>query len=174
MSRLARRPLEIPNGVDFKLEGQQVLVKGKNGEFKLSIHESVSVDIDGNMVTVKAKQGNHPMVGTIRKLLGNFVKGVSEGFVKKLSLVGVGYRVKLDGEHIELSLGYSKPIKFKAPAGINLQIPSNTEILVTGADAQLVGEVAAKIRAFRPPEPYKGKGVRYADEVVIIKETKKK
>jgi large subunit ribosomal protein L6 len=174
MSRLAKRPLDIPNGVELKLDGQKIVIKGKKGEFTHHIHESVVVFLDNQSVTVKAKGNAHPMVGTTRKLLSNFVKGVSDGFEKKLSLVGVGYRAKIQGNILELSLGYSNPIKYTVPAGISIEVPSNTEVLVKGSDTQLVGEIAAKIRAFRPPEPYKGKGVRYADEVVEIKETKKK
>jgi large subunit ribosomal protein L6 len=174
MSRIARKPLKIPAGVDFKCEDRQVQVKGKKGEFTYDLHPAVTLEIDGNVIFVKPVKGPHAMVGTTCKLLRNFVIGASEGFERKLTLVGVGYRAKTQGNILELSLGYSNPISYTLPKGISVDVPSNTEIIVKGTDIQLVGETAAKIRAFRPPEPYKGKGVRYADEVVNIKETKKK
>lgn len=174
MSRIARKPLNIPAGVDFKYQDGQVLVKGKKGEFTYHLHPAVKLEIEGNVIFVKPMKGRHAMVGTTCKLLSNLVQGASQGFEKKLTLVGVGYRAKIQGSTLELSLGYSNPIVYELPKGITVEVPSNTEILVKGTDVQLVGETAAKIRGFRPPEPYKGKGVRYADEVVKIKETKKK
>lgn len=174
MSRIARKPLEIPSGVEIKLNGAEVLIKGKKGEFKYTLDKNVLLDIQGNVVNVKPAKHRHAMVGTTRKLLGNYVKGVHEGFERKLVLVGVGYRAKVQGNQLELSLGYSNPVQYPIPKGISIEVPSNTEITIKGSDIQSVGEIAAKIRAVRPPEPYKGKGVRYADEVVNIKETKKK
>jgi large subunit ribosomal protein L6 len=190
MSRIARKPLTIPAGVDVKLQQDgQVSVKGKKGEFKYQLDPAVLLEVEANVVYVKPakKQGSktlsekgrsakarRAMVGTTCKMLSNFVIGASEGFERKLSLVGVGYRAKIQGKMLELSLGYSNPVLFEIPKGIQIEVPSNTEIFVKGTDIQLVGETAAKIRGFRSPEPYKGKGVRYADEVVAIKETKKK
>lgn len=174
MSRIAKKPIEIPSGVDIKLDGQLVTVKGKKGEFVYTIHDAVNVEIEDKTVLVRAKRARHPMVGTTTKLISNMIRGVHDGFERKLQLVGVGYRAKIQGEILELSLGFSHPVQFPVPKGITIEVPSNTEILIKGADIQVVGEVAAKIRAKRPPEPYKGKGVRYADEKVNIKETKKK
>lgn len=174
MSRIARKPIQIPQGVDFKLNGNDVTVKGKKGEFGYKIHDAVNVVVEGNVIHIKAKKTKHPMVGTTTKMLSNMIRGVHEGFEKKLVLVGVGYRAKIQGNVLELSLGYSHPVQYTVPKGITIEVPSNTEILIKGSDIQLIGEIAAKIRAKRPPEPYKGKGVRYANEVVEIKETKKK
>ncbi len=174
MSRIARKPLIVPNGVELKLVEREVQIKGKKGHFTYQLHEAVKLEIEGNVVYVRASNKTHAMVGTTLKLLGNMVKGVFEGFERKLALVGVGYRAKTQGNSLELSLGFSNPVVFEIPAGISIEVPSNTEIVIRGIDKQIVGETAAKIRAIRPPEPYKGKGVRYADEKVIIKETKKK
>jgi large subunit ribosomal protein L6 len=174
MSRIAKKPIIIPSGVDFKINEQNIHVKGKKGEFNFPLHEAVVVEINSNVVTIKPKQQNHPMVGTTCKMIANFIKGVSEGFECRLALHGVGYRAKMQGNRLELSLGLSHPLTHEAPEGIKIETPSNTEIVITGADKQLVGETAAKIRAYRPPEPYKGKGVRYANEKVNLKETKKK
>lgn len=174
MSRIAKKPLEIPSGVEFKQSGQTVTVKGKKGEFLQALHPAIELHIEGNLIYIKPKQQAHPMVGTTHKLLGNLIRGVNEGCERKLQLVGVGYRAKAQGRILELSLGFSNPVQYPIPQGITIDTPTNTDILVKGSDLQLVGEVAAQIRAIRPPEPYKGKGVRYADEVVNIKETKKK
>lgn len=174
MSRIARKPIQIPAGVDFKLAGNAVSVKGKKGEFHYALDDAVSVEVQGNVIHVRAKKSRHPMVGTTSKMLSNMIRGVNEGFEKKLNLVGVGYRAKVQGNVLELSLGFSHPVQYPVPKGITVEVPSNTEIIIKGADVQLVGEIAAKIRAVRPPEPYKGKGVRFSDEKVVIKETKKK
>lgn len=174
MSRIARKPLNIPAGVELKLVESEVHVKGKKGTFVYALHEAVVIELQDKAVMVRAKQKAHPMVGTTCKLLGNMIKGVSEGVERKLTLVGVGYRAKTQGNTLELSLGFSNPVSFEIPQGVIVETPSNTEIILKGIDKQLVGETAAKIRAIRPPEPYKGKGARYSDEVVNIKETKKK
>lgn len=174
MSRIAKKPLEIPAGVNVTMNGNAVTVKGKKGEFNYNLDAAVEITLEGNVIYVKAKKDPHPMVGTTRKLLGNMVQGVNEGFEKKLQLVGVGYRAKIQGNLLELSLGFSHPVNFQIPKGITIESPTNTEIVIKGSDPQLVGEIAAKIRAVRPPEPYKGKGVRYLGEKVELKETKKK
>lgn len=174
MSRIARKPIEIPKGVDFNLQGQNITVKGKKGEFNYTVDNAVIVQVDNNFIMVTAKKARHPMVGTTTKLIRNMIQGVDKGFERKLVLVGVGYRAKVQGNTLELSLGFSHPVQFQMPEGITVEVPSNTEIIVKGSDVQAVGEIAAKIRAVRPPEPYKGKGVRYSDEKVDIKETKKK
>ena len=174
MSRIAKKPLIIPTGVELKLVEREVHIKGKKGTFTYQLHDAVELEIDGSTIQVRSKKKAHPMVGTTCKLLGNMVRGVHEGFETKLQLVGVGYRAKTQGKGLELSLGFSNPVQFDVPPNITVETPSNTEIVIKGIDKQIVGEVAAKIRAIRPPEPYKGKGVRRADEVVNLKETKKK
>jgi large subunit ribosomal protein L6 len=176
MSRVANAPVEIPGGVDVSINGQKIQIKGANGNFDFEVHETVGVEQDGNAVRVAPKGGkeNVAMAGTMRALINNMVVGVSQGFEKKLTLIGVGYRAKAAGESLELSLGFSHPVIYPIPAGITIETPSATEVVVKGADKQKVGQVAAEIRAYRPPEPYKGKGVRYADEYVIRKEAKKK
>lgn len=177
MSRIAKAPIKIPPRVDVKIAGQVVTVKGPKGNLSWTVHEQVSVALDQGVVTVKPN-GDCPehwaMAGTVRALLNNMVAGVSTGFERKLSLVGVGYRAQAKGKVLSLSLGYSHPIDYPVPEGIEIEAPAATEIVVRGADKQRVGQVAAEIRGFRPPEPYKGKGVRYADEHVVRKEAKKK
>ncbi len=174
MSRIAKKPLNIPTGVEFTVHTDGVKIQGKMGSFNYQIHNAVEIEIIDKDIWVRAKNKVHPMVGTTCKLLGNMIKGVNEGFERKLQLIGVGYRAKVQGKTLELSLGFSNPVHFETPNGVTIETPSNTEILIKGIDKQIVGETAAKIRAVRPPEPYKGKGVRYSDEVVILKETKKK
>jgi large subunit ribosomal protein L6 len=175
MSRIAKAPIAVAKGVDVKIDGQQVTVKGGKGTMELNIHPTVSVSLeDGVLSVAPANDAAWAMAGTMRALLGNMVHGVSEGFQKKLQLVGVGYRAQGKGKVLNLSLGFSHPIDFPVPEGITIETPSQTEIVVSGSDKQRVGQVAAEIRAFRPPEPYKGKGVRYADERIIRKEAKKK
>lgn len=174
MSRIAKKPLTVPKGVEFNINNREVHVKGKKGVFTLSLDEAVTLEVEGNLIYVRARKAVHPMVGTTCKLLSNMLTGVSEGFERKLQLFGVGYRAKTQGNTLELSLGFSNPVQFPIPEGITIDVPSNTEIIVKGSDRQKVGQVAAEIREFRPPEPYKGKGIRYSDEIVIIKETKKK
>lgn len=174
MSRIAKKPLEIPKGVEFSLKDSWVSVKGKNGEFKYQISDAVNLEIQDNIVSISAKKDKHPMVGTTRVLLENMIHGVNVGFEKKLKLIGVGYRAILNGDVLDLSLGFSHPVKYPAPTGIRFEVPSVTEIVIKGMDKQVVGQVAAEIRVIRPPEPYKGKGIRYSDEKVNLKEIKKK
>lgn len=175
MSRIAKAPITVGKDVEVKIDGQSVAVKGSKGNMQLDVHPSVSVKLEDGVMTVTPADGSGwAMAGTMRALLGNMVQGVSEGFAKKLQLVGVGYRAQGKGKVLNLSLGFSHPIDYPVPEGITIETPSQTEIVVSGSDKQRVGQVAAEIRAFRPPEPYKGKGVRYADERIIRKEAKKK
>ena len=177
MSRIAKNPVVIPAGVEVKFGTDVLTIKGKNGELSLPLSQDVNVALEDGQLTFAAanasKQSN-AMSGTFRALVNNMVKGVAEGFEKKLQLIGVGYRAQAQGKTLNLSLGFSHPVAYEMPEGITAVIPSQTEILISGADKQKVGQVAAEIRGYRPPEPYKGKGVRYADEHVVIKETKKK
>lgn len=175
MSRIAKAPITVAKGVDVKIDGRHVTVKGAKGMLELNVHQSVSVKVEGGELTVApANDSAWAMAGTMRALLNNMVRGVSTGFEKKLQLVGVGYRAQGKGKVLNLSLGFSHPIDFPVPEGVTIDTPSQTEIVVSGSDRQRVGQVAAEIRAFRPPEPYKGKGVRYSDERIIRKEAKKK
>lgn len=175
MSRVAKNPIKLPSGVQVNLAGQNLSVKGPKGELKVDLHHSVNLaQEDGTLKLTAEKPENLKYAGTMRAVIANMVKGVSAGFERKLELVGVGYRAQAQGKKLNLTLGFSHPVEFPVPEGINIETPSQTEILVKGADKQLVGETAAKIRGFRPPEPYKGKGVRYADERVVLKEAKKK
>ena len=175
MSRIAKQPVAIPSGVDVKLQGQHLSAKGPNGEMSMDIHADVNVEQqDNQLCVVLEKSKNIAMAGTMRALVNNLVTGVSTGFEKKLELVGVGYRAQTKGKSLNLSLGFSHPIDYPVPEGIKVETPSQTEVVIKGADKQMVGQVAAEIRAFRPPEPYKGKGVKYAGERVIRKEAKKK
>jgi large subunit ribosomal protein L6 len=175
MSRVAKTPVEIPAGVELKLTGQHVAVKGKNGSLELTVHDAVAVKQDDNVLSFEGKDDkSNAMAGTMRVLVNNMVIGVSEGFEKKLLLNGVGYRAKASGSILNLTLGFSHPVDYKLPEGVTAETPTQTEIVVKGANKQQVGQVASEIRAFRPPEPYKGKGVRYSDEHVRRKETKKK
>lgn len=173
--RTARAPVGLPSGVEIKLNGQQLSVKGPKGTLELDVHSSVEVTQGEDGLTCRPRSSQaRAMVGTMRSLVNNMVIGVTDGFEKKLTLVGVGYRAQAKGKSISLSLGFSHPVEFAAPEGITIETPSNTEIVVKGSDKQKVGQVAAKLRAYRPPEPYKGKGVRYSDEHVLRKEPKKK
>lgn len=177
MSRVGKQPISIPSGVEVAINAQELKVKGGKGELVLNLHPYTSVAHEDNQLKLKPVQEDRDhwaMTGTMRALVNNMVIGVSQGFEKKLQLVGVGYRAQAQGQKLTLSLGFSHPIEFAVPQGITIETPSQTEILVKGSDKQLVGETAARIRAYRPPEPYKGKGVRYADERVIMKEAKKK
>ncbi len=178
MSRVANNPVVIPSGVEVKFgDDRGITVKGGKGELSHNIHEWVDVKQDEQTLTFAAnreRQDAVALAGTTRALVNNMVKGVSEGFVRRLNLVGVGYRAQAQGKKLSLALGFSHPVEFEVPDGITVETPSNTEVVVTGIDKQKVGQVAANIRAYRPPEPYKGKGVRYADERVIMKEAKKK
>jgi large subunit ribosomal protein L6 len=174
MSRIAKAPIELPSGVEIKIAGSEVSVKGPKGNLVQSLHPNVSVEQEDKTITVKpANDSDIPMAGTMRSLVNNMVVGVSDGFEKKLTLVGVGYRAQVQGSKLTLALGYSHPIEYTAPEGVTIEAPTQTEVVVKGCDKQKVGQVASEIRAFRPPEPYKGKGVRYADERVIRKEAKK-
>ena len=175
MSRIAKAPVTVAKGVDVKIDGRHVSVKGSKGTMELDLHPTVSVKLEDGVLTVTpADDSAWAMAGTLRALLNNMVIGVSEGFSKKLQLVGVGYRAQVKGKVLNLNLGFSHPVDYPVPEGITIETPSQTEIVVSGCDKQKVGQVAAEIRAFRPPEPYKGKGVRYADEYVVRKEAKKK
>lgn len=177
MSRIAKALIVVPAGVDVKLDGQSVTVKGAKGELSWTVHPTVRVALDDAQISTTPADGSGAhwaMAGTTRALLANMITGVSRGFERKLTLVGVGYRAQAKGNLLGLSLGFSHPVDYPVPEGITVETPSPTEIIVRGADKQRVGQVAAEIRAHRPPEPYKGKGVRYADEQVLRKEAKKK
>jgi large subunit ribosomal protein L6 len=177
MSRVAKAPVELPQGVEFSQSGTTVSVKGGNGTLSLELNSEVELALEGTTVTVMPRSGSRfstAISGTTRALLANMVEGVTKGFEKKLELKGVGYRAILEGKKLNLTLGFSHPVSYEAPEGITIETPSQTEVIVRGNDKQKVGQVAADIRRFRPPEPYKGKGVRYADERVVIKEAKKK
>lgn len=176
MSRVAKNPITLPQGVEVML-GAELAVKGPLGTLKIKANPAVTVEkVDGTLVC-KAVDGAvdaGAMSGTVRALLANMVSGVTTGFQKKLTLVGVGYRAQAQGDTLNLTLGFSHPVAHKMPTGIKAETPTQTEIIIKGMDKQLVGQVAAEVRAYRSPEPYKGKGVRYANEVVVLKETKKK
>jgi len=177
MSRIANAPVSLPSGVEITLDGQLVKVKGSKGELEWNVHELVSVAQEDATIKVAANDSSKSAValaGTTRALINNMVTGVSAGFEKKLSIIGVGYRAQAQGQKLNLTLGFSHPVVYQVPAGVKVETPSNTEINVSGIDKQKVGQVAAEIRAYRPPEPYKGKGVRYTDEYVLRKQAKKK
>lgn len=178
MSRIAKNPVALPAGVDFKVDGQNVGIKGAKGSFDYTVHKTVQVHLDNGAVTFAPAEGANDkawaMAGTMRSLVSNMVLGVSTGFERKLELVGVGYRAQLKGNSINLSLGFSHPVVYELPEGVSAELPSQTEIVLRGVDKQLLGQVAANIRAYRPPEPYKGKGVKYAGEHIVRKEAKKK
>ena len=177
MSRIAKNPVELPSGVEIKINGQSVTVKGGKGSLDHEIHNSVKITQDDKVLTFAPKDGSktaNALAGTTRALINNMVTGVSQGFEKKLQLVGVGYRAQAQGKKLNLTLGFSHPVDYEVPEGITVETPSQTDIVVKGIDKQAVGQVAAKIRSYRPPEPYKGKGVKYADEVIVRKEAKKK
>lgn len=174
MSRVAKKPIALPKGVEIKNENGQISVKGGKGNLSITQPDGVEMKVENNEILLNAASPDRvAMTGTLRAILANMVKGVSEGFERKLELVGVGYRASMQGKDLNLALGFSHPVLFNTPEGITITTPSQTEIVVAGADKQLVGQVAAKIRAYRPPEPYKGKGVKYSDEVIIRKEAKK-
>lgn len=177
MSRVAKNPVDIPKGVEAKITDSQLLVKGGKGNLNLQLHRSVGVTQDGTQLKIAPKDGSktaNALAGTFRALIHNMMVGVSKGFVKKLELQGVGYRAKAQGKTVSLTLGYSHPIEYQLPDGVSAETPSVTEIILAGADKQLVGQVAAELRDFRRPEPYKGKGIRYVNERVYRKEAKKK
>lgn len=177
MSRVAKNPVTVPAGVEVNIGTDALTVKGKNGALSLPLTGAVKVELaDGQLTFAAADDSKHAaaMSGTVRALVANMVKGVSEGFEKKLQLIGVGYRAQAQGKTLNLSLGFSHPVVYEMPEGVSVATPSQTEIVLTGADKQAVGQVAAEIRGYRPPEPYKGKGVRYVGEQVVMKEAKKK
>ncbi|MDK9703769.1 MAG: 50S ribosomal protein L6 [Sulfuritalea sp.] len=177
MSRIAKYPVDVPKGVEVTLSDAEVSVKGPLGTLKQFLLPAVKIERDGEKLLCRAVEGAPnagAMSGTMRALLNNMVIGVTKGFEKKLTLVGVGYRAQAQGAKLNLTLGFSHPVVHDMPNGIKVETPTQTEILIKGIDKQVVGQVAAEVRAYRSPEPYKGKGVRYADEVVVIKETKKK
>jgi len=174
MSRVAKKPIALGKGVELNIQAENVTVKGPKGSLSIAKPAGVEVKVeDGNALLSANDPSLVPLAGTLRAIVANMVKGVSEGFERKLELVGVGYRAAMQGKDLNLSLGFSHPVLFKTPEGITIATPTQTEIVVSGADKQRVGEVAAKIRGFRPPEPYKGKGVKYAGENIIRKEAKK-
>ncbi|MFL9582933.1 50S ribosomal protein L6 [Stenotrophomonas sp. AB1(2024)] len=174
MSRVAKKPVNLPKGVELNIQPESVSVKGPKGTLTLPKVAGVEISVNDGVATLAASNDDLvALTGTVRAILANMVKGVTDGFERKLELVGVGYRAAMQGKDLSLSLGFSHPVVYVAPEGITLSTPTQTEILVQGTDKQLVGEVAAKIRAYRKPEPYKGKGVKYAGEVIIRKEAKK-
>jgi large subunit ribosomal protein L6 len=177
MSRIAKYPVAVPKGVEVTLGGEAITVKGPLGTLTQAILPFVTISRDGDNLQCRAVEGSESggaMSGTMRALVNNMVTGVTKGFEKKLTLVGVGYKAQAQGSKLNLSLGFSHPVVHEMPSGVKVETPTQTEILIKGVDRQVVGQVAAEVRAYRSPEPYKGKGVRYADEVVVIKETKKK
>jgi large subunit ribosomal protein L6 len=175
MSRVANNPVQLPSGVEVKLDGSDITVKGGKGSLELSLGEGIQVSQDDNVLTFTYDSDKlKSMAGTTRALVNNMIKGVSEGWEKKLVLNGVGYRAKATGKSVNLTVGLSHPVDYQLPEGVTAESPSQTEVVVKGIDKQAVGQAAAEIRSFRPPEPYKGKGIRYADEYVRRKEAKKK
>lgn len=177
MSRVAKKPVAVPKGVEFSMQGADATVKGAKGQISLTVHTDLDLVFENQEILVQTKSNSRntiALAGTTRALLHNMVRGVSRGFERKLELQGVGYRAQAQGNKLNLTLGFSHPVNYQVPEGVKVETPSQTEIVVTGIDKQKVGQVAAEIRAFRPPEPYKGKGVRYAGERVRMKEAKKK
>lgn len=178
MSRVAKTPVSLPSGIEVKIDGQNISVKGKQGTLALLVHPTVKVTEENSTLFVAPAEAESKMgwqhAGTTRANLNNMVIGCSEGFQRKLDLVGVGYRAAVSGKKLNLTLGFSHPVEYELPEGVTAELPTQTEVLLKSADKQKLGQVAAEIRAFRPPEPYKGKGVRYSDEAVRRKEAKKK
>ena len=177
MSRIAKVPVELPQGVEFQRDGDVVTIKGSKGAVSLALNSEVELGHNDSTLTVAPRSGSKfstAVAGTTRALLANMVVGVTEGFERKLELSGIGYRAQAQGGKLNLTLGFSHPVVYEVPEGVSVETPSQTEVVVKGSDKQRVGQVAAEIRRFRPPEPYKGKGVRYADERVVLKEAKKK
>ena len=177
MSRIAKEPIELPQGVEFKQEGNVVTLKGGKGSLSLEINNEVELTHKENILQVAPRSGSRfstAVAGTMRALLANMARGVTDGFERKLTLVGVGYRAQVQGKTLNLTLGFSHPVTHTVPDDVTVETPSQTEIIIKGADKQKVGQVAAEIRNYRPPEPYKGKGIRYSDEHVVMKEAKKK
>ena len=177
MSRVAKKPIELPQGVEFSVKGREVSVKGPKGYLTTILHDAVELSQEDNVLTLAprdSRQSSLAVTGTMRSVVNNIIEGVVNGFEKKMQLVGVGYRAQAQGRQLNLSLGLSHPVNYQVPEGIEIETPAATEIVVRGCDKQVVGQVCAEIRAFRPPEPYKGKGVKYVDEVIVRKEAKKK
>jgi large subunit ribosomal protein L6 len=177
MSRIGNSPVELPSGVEIQLSDSEISVKGPLGTLKQPLSDQVRVERVENQLQVKVANNSstaNAMSGTLRALIANMVQGVTKGYQKKLMLVGVGYRAQAQGDKLNLTLGFSHPVVHQMPQGIKVETPTQTEILIKGIDKQAVGQIAAEVRAYRRPEPYKGKGVRYSDEVVVLKETKKK
>jgi large subunit ribosomal protein L6 len=177
MSRVGKMPIAVPQGVDVAITAERITIKGSNGTLERAAHRLVKVARDGAMIKVEPANDSaeaNAMSGTMRALLNNMVNGAGKGFEKKLSLVGVGFRAQAQGDKLNLQVGFSHPVVKAMPAGVKVECPTQTEIVIKGADRQAVGQVAAEVRAIRPPEPYKGKGIRYAGERVVLKETKKK
>ena len=177
MSRVAKNPISLPQGVDVVLSEDLISVNGPLGSMSLPLNPAVKIEkVEGSLLckAIEGAENADALSGTLRAIVANMVTGVSKGFERKLNLVGVGYRAQVQGDSLNLTLGFSHPVSHKMPLGIKCETPSQTEIIVKGVDKQQVGQVAAEIRAYRPPEPYKGKGVRYSDEVIVLKETKKK
>lgn len=177
MSRIAKVPVTLSKGIEFKREGNVVTIKGSKGSLSMQLNSEVEIKQEEGLLQVAPRSGSRfavAVAGTTRALLANMIEGVTNGFERKLELVGVGYRAQTQGNNLNLTLGFSHPVIYQVPEGISVETPSQTEVVIRGTDKQQVGQVAAEIRGFRPPEPYKGKGVRYAGERVVIKEAKKK
>ena len=177
MSRVAKKPVPLPKGVELKQQADLLSIKGPKGELSITVNSEVEVTVEDDTAMVAPRSGSRfaqAISGTTRALINNMITGVTDGFERKLELVGVGYRAQTKGKNLDLTLGFSHPISYAVPEGVSIETPSQTEVLVKGIDKQKVGQVAAEIRAYRPPEPYKGKGVRYSDERVVLKEAKKK
>ena len=176
MSRVAKNPITVPDSVNLTIDNNVVKVKGSKGELDFNMHSSVSLEINENIITIKYDEKNQQSIalaGTTRAIINNMIIGVTDGFEKKLELIGVGYRAKASGKLLELTLGFSHPIKYQLPEEVDVETPSQTEVILRSHNKQVLGQAAAEIRSFRPPEPYKGKGVRYSDEQVKRKEAKK-
>ena len=177
MSRVGKRPVELGKDLTAELQGQALTIKGKKGSLSLQLNSEVEVKVEGSTVKVAPRSGAQfadAMAGTTRALIANMVTGITTGFQKKLELVGVGYRAAVQGQKLNLTLGFSHPVEYPMPKGITIETPSQQEIIIKGVDRQQVGQVAAEIRGYRPPEPYKGKGVKYSTETIVLKEAKKK
>jgi large subunit ribosomal protein L6 len=177
MSRVGKLPIPVPKGVEASVAADKVSIKGPLGTLALPLTQAVRVKKDGEALVVETANESdeaNAMSGTVRALMANMITGVTKGFERKLNLVGVGYRAQAQGDKLNLSLGFSHPVVHQMPQGVKVETPTQTEIVIKGMDRQLVGQVAAEVRAYRPPEPYKGKGIRYSDETIVLKETKKK
>jgi large subunit ribosomal protein L6 len=177
MSRVGKKPVELGKGLSADVQGQAITIKGTKGSLSLNVNSEVEVTVEGSLVKVAARSGSrfaNAMSGTTRAHIANMVKGVTAGFSRKLELVGVGYRAAVQGQKLNLTLGFSHPVEYPIPKGVTIKTPSQNEIIIEGMDRQQVGQVAAELRAYRSPEPYKGKGVRYSDETIVLKEAKKK